>query len=91
MHVNNSQGSGCTSRSRSQSSWARTSSRGRRSKVPQWCGYGLRPVLKWSGTELNPNKPFYGCRKYNTCGQTWCGFFVWADDGEEDEGIAGKA
>ncbi|MED6118443.1 hypothetical protein PIB30_002696 [Stylosanthes scabra] len=90
MHANNSQGFGCSSRSRGQSSWARTPSRGRASKVPEWCGCGLRPVLKWSGTELNPDRPFYGCPKYNTSGQRWCGFFVWADGGE-DEGTEGRA
>ncbi|MED6151828.1 hypothetical protein PIB30_086112, partial [Stylosanthes scabra] len=57
MQVNNSQGS--SSRSRTQSAWARTSSRGGGSKLPQWCGCGLRPVLRWSGTELNPDRPFY--------------------------------
>ncbi|MED6135904.1 hypothetical protein PIB30_051058 [Stylosanthes scabra] len=90
IHANNSQGSGCNSWSRSQSSWARTPSRGRASKVPQWCGCGLRPVLKWLGTVLNPDRPFYGCPKYNTSGQRWCGFFVWAD-GEEDKGTEGRA
>ncbi|MED6121476.1 hypothetical protein PIB30_030545 [Stylosanthes scabra] len=68
MHANNSQGSSCSSRSRGQSSWVRTPSRGRASKVPEWCGCGLRPVLKWSGTELNPDRPFYGCPKYNVSG-----------------------
>ncbi|MED6188082.1 hypothetical protein PIB30_082607, partial [Stylosanthes scabra] len=63
MQVNNSQGS--SSQSRTQSAWARTSSRGGGSKVPQWCGCGLRPVLRWSGTELNPDRPFYGCPNYN--------------------------
>ncbi|MED6225809.1 hypothetical protein PIB30_097233 [Stylosanthes scabra] len=85
MQVNNSQGS--SSRSRTQSAWARTSFRGGGSKLPQWCGCGLRPVLRWSGTELNPDRPFYGCPNYNTSGQRWCGLFVWAD-GEEDEAIA---
>ncbi|MED6215871.1 hypothetical protein PIB30_002560 [Stylosanthes scabra] len=90
MHGNNSQGSGCSSRPRSQASWARASSCGRASKVPQWCGCGLRLVLKWSGTELNPDRPFYGRPKYNTSRQRWCGFFVWADD-EEDEDTEGRA
>ncbi|MED6218387.1 hypothetical protein PIB30_026350 [Stylosanthes scabra] len=84
------QGSGCSSRSRGQSSWARTPSRGRASKVPKWCGCGLRPILKWLGTELNPDRPFYVCPKYNTSRQRWCGFFVWADGGE-DEGTEGRA
>ncbi|MED6202531.1 hypothetical protein PIB30_106566, partial [Stylosanthes scabra] len=68
MQGNNSQGSRCSSRSRSHSSWVRTSSRGRVSKVPQWCGCGLRPVLRWSGTEQNPDRPFYGCPNYNVSG-----------------------
>ncbi|MED6134498.1 hypothetical protein PIB30_037548 [Stylosanthes scabra] len=77
MQGNNSQGSGCFSRSRSHISWVRTSS-GRGSKVPQWCGCGLRPVLWWSGTEQNPDRPFYGCPNYNA-------------DGEEDESTAWRA
>ncbi|MED6179618.1 hypothetical protein PIB30_002443 [Stylosanthes scabra] len=44
-------------------SWVRTSSGDKGSKVPPWCG--LRPVLRWSSTEQNPDKPFYGCPKYN--------------------------
>ncbi|MED6181238.1 hypothetical protein PIB30_017629 [Stylosanthes scabra] len=65
MQINNNQGSGCSLRSRSQSSWVRTPSRGRGGKVPQWCGCGLHPVLRWLGTELNPDRPFYGCPNYN--------------------------
>ncbi|MED6120265.1 hypothetical protein PIB30_019248 [Stylosanthes scabra] len=87
MQLNNSQGSGCSSRSRSQSSWVKTPSSGRVTKVPQWCGRGLRPVLRWSGTELNPDRPFYGCANYNSSGQRWCGLFVWADR-EEDDSMA---
>ncbi|MED6209820.1 hypothetical protein PIB30_058337 [Stylosanthes scabra] len=59
MQLSNSQGSGCSSWSRSQGSWMKTPSRDRVTKVPQWCGCGLRPVLRWSGTELNPDRPFY--------------------------------
>ncbi|MED6116181.1 hypothetical protein PIB30_097783 [Stylosanthes scabra] len=90
MQLNNNKGSGCSSRSRSQSSRERTPSRRRGGKVPPWCGCELRPVLRWSGTELNLDRPFYGCPNYNTCGQRWCGLFVWADV-EEDEGMAGRA
>ncbi|MED6135581.1 hypothetical protein PIB30_047844 [Stylosanthes scabra] len=75
--------------SRSQGSWVKTPSRGRVTKVPQWCGCGLRPVLRWSGTEQNPDRPFYGCANYNTFGQRWCGLFVWAD-GEEDNSMVGR-
>ncbi|MED6160203.1 hypothetical protein PIB30_049115 [Stylosanthes scabra] len=71
MQGNNSQGSGCSSRSRSHSSWVMTSSRGRGSKVPQWCGYGLRLVLRWSGTEQNPDRSFYGCPNYNADGEEY--------------------
>ncbi|MED6124538.1 hypothetical protein PIB30_059820 [Stylosanthes scabra] len=79
MQGNNSQGSGCSSWSRSHSSWVRTSSRGRVSKVLQWCGCGLRPVLRWSGTEQNPDRPFYGCPNYNNMLMTdlWAKM-VWA-------------
>ncbi|RYR10800.1 hypothetical protein Ahy_B05g079283 [Arachis hypogaea] len=52
---------------RSPSSWnrTRTQTKNRRLVPPEWCGYGCRPVLRWSGTDLNPNKPFYGCPNYN--------------------------
>ncbi|RYQ92467.1 hypothetical protein Ahy_B09g098701 [Arachis hypogaea] len=62
----------------------RSSSRNRVSGVPQWCGCGCRPVLRWSTTEANPNKPFFGCLNYNINGKRWCGLFVWADIREED-------
>ncbi|MED6219683.1 hypothetical protein PIB30_038090, partial [Stylosanthes scabra] len=60
MQLNNSQGSECSSRSRSQGSWVRTPSHGRGARVPQWCVCGLHPVLRWSRTELNPDRLFYG-------------------------------
>ncbi|XP_015938511.1 uncharacterized protein LOC107464119 [Arachis duranensis] len=64
----------------------RTQSRSRRSGVPEWCGCGCRPVLRWSGTDSNPNKPFFGCPNYNTSGKRWCGLFVWPDT-EQDEPV----
>ncbi|RYR40503.1 hypothetical protein Ahy_A09g046260 [Arachis hypogaea] len=63
---------------------SRSSSRSRASGIPQWCGCGCRPVLCWSTTKANPNKPFFGCPNYNINGKRWCGLFVWADIGEED-------
>ncbi|MED6175645.1 hypothetical protein PIB30_080348 [Stylosanthes scabra] len=85
MIRSSSHGSGNCSRSRSNASFSKSSNRGRFGKVPSWCGCGLRPVLHWSGTELNPERPFYGCPNYNTAGKRWCGLFVWADGDEEDE------
>ncbi|RYR54366.1 hypothetical protein Ahy_A06g029628 [Arachis hypogaea] len=61
-------------------------SRSRASSIPQWCGCGCRPVLWWSTTESNPNKPFFGCPNYNVNGKRWCGLFVWADNEKEDVG-----
>ncbi|XP_016177894.1 uncharacterized protein LOC107620208 [Arachis ipaensis] len=63
----------------------RTQSRTRPSRVLERCGCGCRPVLRWSGTNTNPDKPFFGCPNYNTRGKTWCGFFLWVDDVEEEE------
>ncbi|RYQ95176.1 hypothetical protein Ahy_B08g090237 [Arachis hypogaea] len=34
-------------------------------RLPDRSGCGNRPVLKWSGTEANPGRPFYGCPNYN--------------------------
>ncbi|XP_020961087.1 uncharacterized protein LOC110263693 [Arachis ipaensis] len=72
---------------RSPSSWnrSRTQTKSRRSAPPEWCGCGCRPVLRWSGTDSNPNKPFYGCPNYNTSGKRWCGLFVWADSVNEKQ------
>ncbi|RYR68596.1 hypothetical protein Ahy_A03g015073 [Arachis hypogaea] len=52
---------------RSPSSWnrSRTQTKSRRLVPPEWCGCGCRPVLRWSGTDSNLNKPFYGCPNYN--------------------------
>ncbi|RYR65094.1 hypothetical protein Ahy_A03g011085 [Arachis hypogaea] len=52
-------------RSRSSSNWATSQSRNRSVRVSEWCGYGYRLVLRWSGTESNPNKPFFRCLNYN--------------------------
>ncbi|RYR28212.1 hypothetical protein Ahy_B01g052330 [Arachis hypogaea] len=52
---------------RSPSSWnrSRTQTKSKRSALPEWCGCGCRPVLRWSSTDSNPNKPFYGCHNNN--------------------------
>ncbi|MED6190047.1 hypothetical protein PIB30_101911 [Stylosanthes scabra] len=78
-----------SSRSRSHGSLARSQNRARYGKAPHWCGCDMRPVLRWSGTEANPDRPFLGCPNYNTAGKKWCGFFVWADV-EEEECMPGK-
>ncbi|RYR76971.1 hypothetical protein Ahy_A01g001464 [Arachis hypogaea] len=62
----------------------RTQSRSRKFGVPEWCGCGCRPVLRWSGTDSNPNKPFFGCPNYNKSGKRWCRLFVWADIGQDE-------
>ncbi|RYR70851.1 hypothetical protein Ahy_A02g005155 [Arachis hypogaea] len=56
----------------SSSNWARSQSRNRSARVPEWCGYGYRPILQWSGIESNSNKPFFGYSNYNTRKKTWC-------------------
>ncbi|RYR06614.1 hypothetical protein Ahy_B05g073923 [Arachis hypogaea] len=43
----------------------RTQNRSRRSGVPEWCGCGCRPDLRWSGIDSNPNKLFFSCPNYN--------------------------
>ncbi|QHN87129.1 Zinc finger GRF-type protein [Arachis hypogaea] len=45
--------------------WKRNNVRSRHSAVPEWCGCGCRPVLRWSGTKTHLNKPFFGCPNYN--------------------------
>ncbi|MED6219918.1 hypothetical protein PIB30_040294 [Stylosanthes scabra] len=73
----------------SHGSFTRSLNRSISGKVPQWCGCGMRPILCWSGTDANPERPFFGCPNYNTVGNRWCGLFVWANC-EEEDGITGK-
>ncbi|RYR02936.1 hypothetical protein Ahy_B06g081764 [Arachis hypogaea] len=73
-------------RSPSSDNWVRSQSWNKSVKVSEWCGCSSRPVLRWSETESNSNKPFFGCPYYNTRGKTWCGMFVWANI-EQDEGV----
>ncbi|QHO57315.1 Zinc finger GRF-type protein [Arachis hypogaea] len=47
-----------------------------------------RPVLRWSGTDSNPERPFLGCPNYNTMGKKWCGLFLWVDKVLEKDVIA---
>ncbi|RYR48648.1 hypothetical protein Ahy_A07g034700 [Arachis hypogaea] len=76
---------GSSNRSSSTENWrGRSTTRSKQGRVPDWCGCGCRPMLRWSGTEKHPNKPFFGCPNYNTSGKTWCGLFVWADCVQEE-------
>ncbi|RYR25392.1 hypothetical protein Ahy_B02g059107 [Arachis hypogaea] len=49
----------------SSGNWTRSQSQSRSARVSKWCGYDCRPVLRWSGTESNPNKLLFGCPNYN--------------------------
>ncbi|RYR11251.1 hypothetical protein Ahy_B05g079717 [Arachis hypogaea] len=60
----------------------------RASSVLERCGCGCRPIFRWSTTEANPNKPFFGCPNYNISEKRGCGLFVWTNIGEED--ISGR-
>ncbi|QHO45095.1 Zinc finger GRF-type protein [Arachis hypogaea] len=87
MMRSTSQGSGSCNRSHSHGSLERNPNRARSGKVPHWCGCGMRPVLRWSGTEANPERPFFGCPNYNSSGNRWCELFVWANGVEEEDMI----
>ncbi|RYR33451.1 hypothetical protein Ahy_A10g048036 [Arachis hypogaea] len=67
-------------------STTRMPSRSRASRVSDRCGCGKRPVLRWSGTDIHPDKPFFGCLNYNNSGKRWCEFFRWANVVEYDNG-----
>ncbi|XP_015967206.1 probable galacturonosyltransferase-like 3 [Arachis duranensis] len=58
MIGSSSQGSGSSSRSRSHGTWAKTTNRIRTGKPHQWYGCGMRPVLRWSGIDANPERSF---------------------------------
>ncbi|RYR09566.1 hypothetical protein Ahy_B05g077933 [Arachis hypogaea] len=47
--------------------------------VSEWCDCGSRPVLKWSGIEMHPNKLVFGCPNYNSSALTPCELFIWAN------------
>ncbi|QHO38809.1 Zinc finger GRF-type protein [Arachis hypogaea] len=89
MLRSSSQSSGSSCRAYSHSGWVKNAHSDGGGKVPHWCGCGLRPILRWSGMDSNPERPFYGCSNYNTTGKRWCGFFKWADV-EEEEAIVGR-
>ncbi|RYR12789.1 hypothetical protein Ahy_B04g070146 isoform C [Arachis hypogaea] len=65
MRETGSHGAGSSNRSSSTENWRRSTTRSRQGRVPDWCGCGCRPVLRWSGTETHPNKPFFSCPNYN--------------------------
>ncbi|RYR50102.1 hypothetical protein Ahy_A07g036676 [Arachis hypogaea] len=65
MIGSSSQGSRSSSRSRSHGTWVRTTNRFRAGKLPQWCGCGMHPVLRWSDTYANPERHFFGYPNYN--------------------------
>ncbi|RYR28538.1 hypothetical protein Ahy_B01g052683 [Arachis hypogaea] len=67
-------------------STTRRPSQSKGTQVPEWCGCGKRPMLRWSRTEIHPNKSFFGCPNYNSSGRRWCGFFRWTDIVEDDKG-----
>ncbi|QHN95979.1 Zinc finger GRF-type protein [Arachis hypogaea] len=73
-----------SNRSSATKNWRGKNVRSRRSVVPEWCGCGCRPVLRWSGKESHPNKPFFGCSNYNTSEKNWCVLFVWADSVQDE-------
>ncbi|QHN97249.1 Zinc finger GRF-type protein [Arachis hypogaea] len=89
MLGSSSQDSGSSSRARLHGGWVKNAHHDRGGKVPHWCGCGSHPILRWSGTDSNLERPFYGCPNYNTAGKRWCGFFKWADV-EEEEAIVGR-
>ncbi|RYR31611.1 hypothetical protein Ahy_B01g056443 [Arachis hypogaea] len=81
-----------SNRSSSTKNWTRSMTRSRHGRVPEYCGCGCRPVLRWSAIETHPNKFFFGCPNYNmseegylqTSEKKWCDLFVWADCVQEE-------
>ncbi|QHO01512.1 Zinc finger GRF-type protein [Arachis hypogaea] len=54
MLRSSNQSSGSSGRSHSHGGWMKNTHGDRGGKVPHWCGCGLRPILRWSGTDSNP-------------------------------------
>ncbi|RYQ86059.1 hypothetical protein Ahy_B10g105724 [Arachis hypogaea] len=64
---------GSSSNRRSKGSCWRRTTRSSHEQLLDRCGCGSQPVLKWSGTEANPGRPFYGCPNCNVGSQTSIG------------------
>ncbi|QHO20884.1 Zinc finger GRF-type protein [Arachis hypogaea] len=60
-----SNAAGSSNNPRSFESIMRRMNRNREARLPDWCFCGSRPVLRWSGTNSNPGRPFLGCPNYN--------------------------
>ncbi|QHO21310.1 Zinc finger GRF-type protein [Arachis hypogaea] len=89
MMSSGSQAAVSSARSRSHGAFMKNLNGGRLGKISDWCGCGIRPVLRWFGTNANPERPFYGCLNYNNFGRMWCSFFMWTN-GEEEQSLVGK-
>ncbi|QHO43302.1 Zinc finger GRF-type protein [Arachis hypogaea] len=85
-NANNAVGS--SNNPRSFESIMRRMNRNKESRLPEWCGCGSRPVLRWSGTDSNPERPFLSFPNYNTMGKKWCGLFLWVDKVLKEDVIA---
>ncbi|RYR31368.1 hypothetical protein Ahy_B01g056184 isoform A [Arachis hypogaea] len=88
MLRSSSQSSGSSGIARSYGGWVKNTHGDRGGKVPHWCGCGLRPILWWSGTDSNPERPFYGCSNYNVSWLNYCKLIT--TDVEEEEAIVGR-
>ncbi|RYR54798.1 hypothetical protein Ahy_A06g030072 [Arachis hypogaea] len=60
-----SNAAGSSNNPRSFGSIMRRMNRNREARLPEWCACGSRPVLRWSGTDSNPERPFLSCPNYN--------------------------
>ncbi|RYQ89086.1 hypothetical protein Ahy_B09g095913 [Arachis hypogaea] len=78
-----------SSNRRSERSCGRRTVRSNDECLPDKYGCGSRSVLKWSGMEANPGRPFYGCPTYNlqSVGKRWCGLFMWVDKVLDEEEV----
>ncbi|RYR47810.1 hypothetical protein Ahy_A07g033774 [Arachis hypogaea] len=77
---------GSSNNPRSFGSIMRRMNKNRNSRLPEWCGCGSRPVLRWSATDSNPERPFVGCPNYNIS-KRWCELFLWVDKIFEEDVI----
>ncbi|QHO03195.1 Zinc finger GRF-type protein [Arachis hypogaea] len=82
-----SNATGRSNNPRSFGSIMRRMNRNKDARLPEWCGCGSRPVLRWSTTDSNPGRQFVSCPNYNTVGKRWCGLFLWVDKILEEDAI----
>ncbi|RYR69517.1 hypothetical protein Ahy_A03g016072 [Arachis hypogaea] len=91
MMGSGSGGSGGGFPSHSHSSYTSSSSmRRRRQNHEKTCFYGLKTLIKKSGTSKNPNRLFHTCARYRVTEREPLQFFKWVKENENVAVVEGS-